>query len=99
MQSIMAATHSKLKFTIEYIKASSYVGTRSGELKVENLDNSNVTNKHVLVIEDIYDTGKCMKQMLEYLRKLHPKSLRTAILIHKCNPENLVYQYQADFTG
>ncbi len=66
---------------------------------MEHLHSENVKDKHVLIVEDIYDTGKCMKHMLDYLKALGPKTLKTAVLLHKCNPVNLQYGYHFDFTG
>lgn len=66
---------------------------------MENLNTEHVRGRHVLIIEDIYDTGRSMKELLIYLRTLGPHSLRTAIMLHKCNLANLEYNYVADFVG
>lgn len=53
----------------------------------------------MLVIEDIYDTGTTMKQLLNKLNELGASSLRVAIAFHKRNPANLKHNYKADYLG
>jgi len=95
----MGGTKSKLRFNFEYVKTSSYVGTKSGTIKMTNLNPDSVKNKHVLVLEDIYDSGKSMKHLLDHLNELGPKTLKVAVMLHKRNHGNLVYKWKADFTG
>lgn len=42
-----------------------------------------ITDKTVLVIDDVTDTGKTMGVAISYLRGLHPREIRTAVLHHK----------------
>lgn len=95
----MNFTNSKLRLSFEYIKTTSYVGTKSGKLTISNLNPSNIKGKHVLVCEDIYDTGKSMQALLDAINEHGPKNMKTTVLLHKRNPGNLVYKWKADFIG
>jgi len=99
-------TSSEIKITPIFHKLSSYIN-RSSTGSVQGLDAvsndpkilQEICNKHVLVIEDIYDTGTTMKQLLIKLGSLGARSLRVAIAFHKRNPANLKHGWTADYTG
>ncbi len=86
----------KLPVHIEFVSASSYVGTESsGEVKI-NLDlKSNIEGKNVLLVEDIIDTGLTMKQLRENFLKRNPKSLKLASLLFK--PARLEHKVDIDY--
>lgn len=85
--------------TLEYMKASSYGqnGKTSGELKITGLENFDFTSKHVLIIDDIFDTGKTMATIVEQLKSKNPKSLKTLVLLLKNNPKQITH-YRPDYT-
>ena len=74
-----------LPLTIDFISVSSY-GSRtesSGEVRlVKDLDQS-LKNKHVLVVEDIIDTGLTMQYLQNYLEGRYPISVKVASLLSK----------------
>ncbi len=70
--------------TIDFIAASSYKGTESsGELSLHSLHQEKIENKHVLLIEDIIDTGESLKSILNILAKQNPASLEICCLLSK----------------
>ena len=85
--------------TTEFIRVSSY-GNRvvtSGEVKVElDLANS-VANRHVLLIEDIVDTGLTIDYLSAMLKTRQPQSVRVCTLLHK--PSNTVKVHPIDYAG
>ena len=69
---------------IDFIKAASYVGeTSSGNLEIQCNLSYDLTGKHVVILEDIIDTGFTMTEIQKYLLSKNPASLRTACLFDK----------------
>ncbi len=66
------------------IRASSYRGgTTSGELKVDAEMMIDVKGRDVLLVDDIFDTGKTLDHLSEMMRGFGAVSVRTAVLLHK----------------
>ncbi len=66
------------------IRASSYRGgTSSGELKVDSEMMIDVANRDVLLVDDIFDTGKTLDRISELMHELGASTVRTAVLLHK----------------
>lgn len=98
------------------IQASSYRGktTVSGELRI-NLDFlPEIRGRDILLIDDIFDTGKTMSAIIEQLMLLQPKSVRSAVLLWKKSrtqveavpdyycfdiPDEFVVGYGLDYDG
>ena len=49
---------------------------------MENIE-ATIRGKHILIVEDIIDTGRTMKKLLNTLAKLEPKSVTVACLVRK----------------
>lgn len=78
----------KLDFPIEteFIKASSYVGTRSsGRVSLPDAEalRDAVCGRDILLVDDIYDTGLTLSRMLEWLRRGRANSIKTCVLLEK----------------
>jgi hypoxanthine phosphoribosyltransferase len=69
----------------------------SGVVQVTQDLSKPVQGKHVLVVEDIVDTGLTMKYLLENLATRNPRSVKLASLLLK--PEKNVAQVGVDFLG
>lgn len=66
------------------IRASSYRGgTTSGELTVDAAMMIDVANRDVLLVDDIFDTGKTLDRISEMMHQLGAATVRTAVLLHK----------------
>jgi len=70
---------------VEFITLSSYGRGRStpGELKMVKGLRTEVKDRHILVVEDIVDTGHTISFLLDYMRKKKPASLRLCSLTDK----------------
>ncbi len=70
---------------VDFIRLSSYGrGTKSsGEIKVVHDVQSEVKGRHVLLIEDIVDTGITSAFLLDYLSQKKPASLKLCVLTDK----------------
>lgn len=71
---------------ISFIKLSSYSGLSScGEVKELIGLNDDIKDKHIIIIEDIVDTGNTMEGLLEMLKAKKPSSLDVCTLMFKPN--------------
>jgi hypoxanthine phosphoribosyltransferase len=84
--------------SLEYMKASSYGknGANPGELRLIGIEELDLTGKNVLVVDDIFDSGKTMSKIAEKLQEKKPKSLRTLVLVTKKIPRET--SYRADYS-
>ncbi len=79
------ARHIDLPITIELMGVSSYLGgtETTGEVRITSDLTKPMAGRHVIVAEDIIDTGLTMKFLLENLGARHPASLKVATLLEK----------------
>jgi hypoxanthine phosphoribosyltransferase len=68
---------------IGVIQARSYAGTQRGSLSMNSDMLPEVAGRDVLVIDDIFDTGHTLIEVLGLLGELQPRSIRTAVLVLK----------------
>ena len=76
----------EIPFVIDFISASSYRGatTRSaGQVLIRDQSGLDVRGHHVILVEDIVDTGLTIGSLIEALRRLEPASIDVCALIHK----------------
>ena len=83
---------------VEYIRARSYAGTQSrGEVLIEAMPKTPLAGKHLLLVEDILDTGRTASAVLDYLRGQDPASITICTLLDK--PSRRETDVHADFVG
>ncbi|RXK85197.1 hypoxanthine phosphoribosyltransferase [Chlorobaculum sp. 24CR] len=84
---------------VEFIRASSYGAGRasSGEVTLENDGVFDLDGKHVLLVEDIIDTGLTLSSIVVELQNQHLASLRICALLDK--PLARKAPIEADYTG
>lgn len=85
--------------SIDFMSVSSYGGDTksSGVVRiVKDLDES-LKDKHVIVIEDIVDSGRTLSYLLDMLQSRGPKDVRLCTLLDK--PERRVVEVKVDYTG
>jgi hypoxanthine phosphoribosyltransferase len=77
--------HLDLQLRITFVQASSYRGatTTAGRLQVQPELLPDLRGRHVLLLDDILDTGQTLRHLTEYLRGLGVASLRVAVLLRK----------------
>ncbi len=100
--SFMFASDLFKKITIDaeicFIKLASYKGTQSTGHVITSIGlDQSLKERHVIIIEDIVDTGKTLTEFLPQLHDHRPASLKIAALLHK--PEALKYPIKIDFLG
>ena len=89
----------KLPVILDFISASSYGdGTKSsGELKIKMDLAKDVKGKHVILVEDIVDTGLTMKVLRKNIEERDAKSVKLASFLFK--PARLEHETQIDYLG
>ena len=81
-----------------FIKLASYKGTKSSGQVITAIGlDTDLIDRHVIILEDIVDTGKTLSEFLPQLHHHHPASLKIAALLHK--PEATVYPIKIDYLG
>lgn len=85
--------------TLDFMAVSSYGKgtTSSGEVRVLKDVDSKLEGRHVIIVEDIVDTGLTLKYMQEILHARGPKTLRTACLLSK--PSRRKIQVPVEYIG
>ncbi|MEP7268399.1 MAG: hypoxanthine phosphoribosyltransferase [Saprospiraceae bacterium] len=83
---LMADLIRQLKFqcTVQFIRIESYQGIQTtGVVKMESDVSYKWVEKHVIVIEDIVDTGHTLNRFIPVLESYSPKSIFVAALLYK----------------
>lgn len=91
--------HLDMPLSCEFLGVSSYGNKKvsSGEVKVTLDINEPLENRHVVIFEDIVDSGLTLSYITHALRARRPASLKTCALLLK--PESLKTQIDVDYLG
>ena len=73
------------RVTMDFIAVSSYTHSKrsSGEVRMLKDLDSGLEGRHIIIVEDIVDTGLTLTYLQDILRARSPKSLKTACLLNK----------------
>ena len=84
---------------LDCIRVSSYRNeTRSvGKPEIVHSLTIDIANRHVLLIDDILDTGKTLSAVVDLIKKLNPASVKTCVLLDKKGRREVAFD--ADFVG
>jgi hypoxanthine phosphoribosyltransferase len=84
---------------IALIQASSYRGTatRPGELRIGAEILADVRNRHVLLLDDILDTGQTLSHLVRHLLEQGAVSVKTVVLLRKTGRQ--LHAVQVDYVG
>ena len=81
---------------ISFIKLASYSGTKStGQVLTAIGLDAEINGRHVVIIEDIVDTGKTLSSFMPQLEHQSPASIKLAALLNK--PEATTYDITIDY--
>jgi hypoxanthine phosphoribosyltransferase len=79
-----------------FIKLASYKGTKSTGHVITAIGlDTDINNRHILILEDIIDTGKTLSNFLPQIKHQQPASLKIAALLHK--PEATIFPIPIDY--
>jgi hypoxanthine phosphoribosyltransferase len=89
----------ELPLRIGLIQASSYRGaaTTPGELHIQPELAPDVRGRHVLLLDDILDTGRTLSHLCGHFRELGAASLRVAVLLRKQGRQQV--PFEPDYCG
>ena len=83
---------------IDFMEVSSYHGARStGMVTIHKDTKTSIAGRHVLLVEDIVDTGTTLKHLKAYLADRNPKSIKICTMLDK--PSRRLVDLQADYVG
>ena len=93
------ARHLTVPHHVDFIALSSYSrgAVSTGEVRLIMDTRTNVTGRHMLIVEDIVDTGYTLEYLLRTFRARQPASLRTCVLLSK--PERRQVEVPTDYLG
>ena len=85
---------------MDFMWISSYAGTDStGKMLVRQDVTADITGRHVLILEDIFDTGSSLSFTVEHLKAKNPASLKICTLLDKPERRKSGITLQADYVG
>jgi hypoxanthine phosphoribosyltransferase len=84
---------------IDFFKLSSYGDAKisSGDVKLIKELNADINERHIIIVEDIVDTGLSIEFIKNILKNYKPASVKIASLLVK--PESLKYKAKIDYIG
>ena len=87
------------KCEIAFIQISSYSGTQSTGIVYKKMElTKEVEGRHIILMEDIVDTGNTIESLFEYFKNTQrPKSLKVATLLLK--PEVYTKEFKIDYVA
>ncbi len=96
----MADLIRRLEFPLEadFICARSYGdGTAAGDLVIEMDVGRDIAGRHVVIVDDILDSGQTLGELVRILQERSPASVRTCCLLDK--PQARTVEFEADYVG
>lgn len=85
---------------IDFMWVSSYAGTNStGNMTVKRDVSADLKGRHVVILEDIFDTGNSLEYTYKHLLSKEPASLKICTLLDKPERRNPTVTVKPDYTG
>ena len=89
--------HMDIQIEMDFMVASSYHGTNSGDVQIKKDLNCSVKGRDIIIVEDIVDTGYTLEYICDYVNNMHPKSVVTCSLLDK--KARRVVDVNPDYSG
>ena len=88
-----------LPCTIDFMSVSSYGKgtTSSGQVQITKDLSEDISDRHIIVVEDILDSGNTLSYLLKILENRHPASIRLCTLLDK--PDRRVKPVEVHYSG
>lgn len=83
---------------ISFIRLSSYEGTQStGTVTIQSGIDQNMAGRHIILVEDIIDTGRTLHKLIPEVEAIAPASVKLVSLLSK--PTARTHQVHIDYVG
>ena len=90
----------KVPCQMDFMCISSYKGNKSSGNTNVRLDlAADIKDRHVLILEDIFDTGKSLTYLVNYLKMKQPASVKICTLLDKPEGRKPGVTLEADYVG
>ena len=89
----------KVPCQMDFMWISSYQGTESKQMLVRQDVTADIKGRHILILEDIFDTGNSLDFTVKHLMTKEPASLKICTLLDKPERRNPQVTLKADYTG
>jgi len=89
----------ELKCEVDFFKLSSYGDKKisSGNVKLLKELNADINDRHIVIVEDIVDTGLSIKYIENLIKMNRPASIKVVTLLAK--PKSIKYDIKIDYIG
>ncbi len=89
----------KFPCEVDFFKLSSYGDEKisSGKVKLLKELNADITNRHIIIVEDIVDSGLSIKYIESMMEQFNPASMKVISLLVK--PASIKYEIKIDYIG
>ena len=84
---------------IDFMWISSYQGTNSSQMVVKRDVSADIKGRHVVILEDIFDTGNSLDFTYKHLLSKEPASLKICTLLDKPERRNPAVTVKPDYVG
>lgn len=84
---------------IDFMWISSYQGTSAKQMVVKRDISEDIKGRHVVILEDIFDTGNSLEFTYHHLLSKEPASLKICTLLDKPERRNPAVTVKPDYTG
>lgn len=92
--------HIQVPCQMDFMWLSSYAGTDStGKMLVRQDVTADIEGRHVLILEDIFDTGNSLEFTVNHLKKQNPASIKICTLLDKPERRRAGVTLKADYVG
>ena len=91
--------HINIPCQIDFMWISSYSGTNSGGMTVKRDVSTDLKGRHVVILEDIFDTGNSLEFTYRHLLSKEPASLKICTLLDKPERRRPGITVKPDYTG
>ena len=90
----------KVPCEMDVMRIKSYHGTQTTGIVEIKMDlDVDITDRHVLILEDIFDTGTSLDFIYRYLQERNPASIKICTLLDKPERRNPAVTLKADYVG